>query len=214
MPVNHLYPLTIEQPLQDTQSSPAAKYCSRCSSLLNADSLDGPFFSDDHDLNTVCVACSLRLLSTPSDGLYISLPKDRLPDVNPDSLSPSSAHPTPEILYGDEIDMTLSSDGSTASSLDSPIRQSTTISSSTNIISARSSSLHPNSSSALQRNLCHDSLQDPTVDITQLRVRSQGYHCLYPGATFKGTQKSGRNSYDVTVTVVVCIIAPLSCLDQ
>jgi len=33
-------------------------------------------------------------------------------------------------------------------------------------------------------------------------MRSQGHHCLYPGATFQGTQKSGRNSYDVTVSIV------------
>lgn len=44
---------------------------------------------------------------------------------------------------------------------------------------------------------------DPLVDITRLRVRSRGYKCLYPGATFKGSQKSGRNSYDVTVTIIV-----------
>ncbi|TFY64876.1 hypothetical protein EVJ58_g2339 [Rhodofomes roseus] len=43
---------------------------------------------------------------------------------------------------------------------------------------------------------------DPLSDITRLRVRSQGHHCLYPGATFQGTQKSGRNSYDVNVTIV------------
>ncbi|KAJ3476078.1 hypothetical protein NLI96_g11409 [Meripilus lineatus] len=43
---------------------------------------------------------------------------------------------------------------------------------------------------------------NPLTDITRLRVRSQGHHCLYPGATFQGTQKSGRNSYDVTVTIV------------
>jgi len=43
---------------------------------------------------------------------------------------------------------------------------------------------------------------DPLVDITRIRVRSQGHHCLYPGASFQGTQKSGRNSYDVNVTIV------------
>ncbi|KAJ7581206.1 vacuolar import and degradation protein-domain-containing protein [Mycena floridula] len=42
----------------------------------------------------------------------------------------------------------------------------------------------------------------PLTDITRLRVRSQGHHCLYPGASFQGTQKSGRNSYDVNVTIV------------
>ena len=46
---------------------------------------------------------------------------------------------------------------------------------------------------------------DPLVDITRLRVRSQGHHCLYPGAIFQGTQKSGRNSYDVSVTIVVSV---------
>ncbi|KZT11344.1 uncharacterized protein LAESUDRAFT_740869 [Laetiporus sulphureus 93-53] len=48
----------------------------------------------------------------------------------------------------------------------------------------------------------HTSSPDPLVDISRLRVRSQGHHCLYPGATFQGTQKSGRNSYDVNVTIV------------
>lgn len=43
---------------------------------------------------------------------------------------------------------------------------------------------------------------DPLTDITRLRIRSQGHNCLYPGATFQGTQKSGRNSYDVNVTIV------------
>ena len=50
---------------------------------------------------------------------------------------------------------------------------------------------------------------DPLVDVTRLRVRSQGHHCLYPGASFQGTQKSGRNSYDVNVTIVVRPLFPL-----
>lgn len=44
---------------------------------------------------------------------------------------------------------------------------------------------------------------DPLSDVTRIRVRSRASHCLYPGAKFQGTQKSGRNSYDVTVTIVV-----------
>ena len=44
---------------------------------------------------------------------------------------------------------------------------------------------------------------DPLLDITRLRVPSHSYGCLYPGSRFQGTQKSGRNSYDVTVTIVV-----------
>ncbi|KAI0277232.1 vacuolar import and degradation protein-domain-containing protein [Russula aff. rugulosa BPL654] len=50
--------------------------------------------------------------------------------------------------------------------------------------------------------LQHSPTPDPSIDITRIRVRSQGHHCLYPGATFQGTQKSGRNSYDVTVSIV------------
>lgn len=55
---------------------------------------------------------------------------------------------------------------------------------------------------------------DPLSDITRLRVRSQGHHCLYPGATFQGTQKSGRNSYDVNVTIVVSTIMQTSRVGQ
>ncbi|KAG6868705.1 hypothetical protein C0993_011643 [Termitomyces sp. T159_Od127] len=42
----------------------------------------------------------------------------------------------------------------------------------------------------------------PLTDITRLRVRSNGSDCLYPGAVFRGIQKSGRNNYDVDVTIV------------
>ncbi|KAG6851241.1 hypothetical protein H0H93_011677 [Arthromyces matolae] len=42
----------------------------------------------------------------------------------------------------------------------------------------------------------------PLTDITRLRVRSNGSNCLSPGATFRGIQKSGRNNYDVDVTIV------------
>ena len=54
---------------------------------------------------------------------------------------------------------------------------------------------------------------DPATDITRLRVCAQRHHCLYPGATFQGTQKSGRNSYDVNVTIVVrsACVTHLSC---
>ena len=47
------------------------------------------------------------------------------------------------------------------------------------------------------------SLADPYSDITRLRVRSHSQDCLYPGAQFAGTQKSGRSSYEVSVTIVV-----------
>lgn len=47
------------------------------------------------------------------------------------------------------------------------------------------------------------SLADPYADITRLRARSHSQDCLYPGAQFSGTQKSGRSSYEVSVTIVV-----------
>ncbi|EJD02441.1 uncharacterized protein FOMMEDRAFT_147410 [Fomitiporia mediterranea MF3/22] len=62
-----------------------------------------------------------------------------------------------------------------------------------------SGQIHP----TLTHDIDHDDgYPDPLVDITRLRVRSKGYRCLQPGATFRGTQKSGRNSYDVNVTIV------------
>lgn len=54
------------------------------------------------------------------------------------------------------------------------------------------------------------SIPDPLSDITRIRTRMRANRCLYPGATFQGTQKSGRNSYDVTVTIVVCYSIRLS----
>lgn len=44
---------------------------------------------------------------------------------------------------------------------------------------------------------------DPHADITRLRMRSQAHHCLYPGSQFRGEQKSGKTSYQVTVTICV-----------
>lgn len=43
---------------------------------------------------------------------------------------------------------------------------------------------------------------DPLSELSRLRNPPRGRGCLYPGATFNGTQKSGRNSYDVTVRIV------------
>lgn len=43
---------------------------------------------------------------------------------------------------------------------------------------------------------------DPLRDPTRLRVPPQGRGCLYPGSVFRGTQKSGALSYDVTVEIL------------
>ena len=54
-----------------------------------------------------------------------------------------------------------------------------------------------------QRSTAAAPYPSPFVDITRLRIRSYAHQCLYAGAVFQGTQKSGRNSYDVHVTIVV-----------
>ncbi len=40
--------------------------------------------------------------------------------------------------------------------------------------------------------LQHSPTPDPYIDITRIRMRFQGHHCLYPGATFQGTQKTAQ----------------------
>jgi hypothetical protein len=54
-----------------------------------------------------------------------------------------------------------------------------------------------------QRSTTATPYSNPFADITRLRIRSYAHQCLYAGAVFQGTQKSGRNSYDVHVTIVV-----------
>ncbi|PWN45414.1 hypothetical protein IE81DRAFT_333295 [Ceraceosorus guamensis] len=43
---------------------------------------------------------------------------------------------------------------------------------------------------------------DPRADTSRLRMRSRGKGCLVPGATFVGTQRSGRSTYEVGVQIV------------
>ncbi len=43
---------------------------------------------------------------------------------------------------------------------------------------------------------------DPLADLSLLRQPPRGAGCLYPGALFNGTQKSGRSTYDVSVRIV------------
>lgn len=42
---------------------------------------------------------------------------------------------------------------------------------------------------------------DPLRDVSILHCTSIGRGCLFPGSTFRGTQRSGRMSYDVTVQI-------------
>lgn len=206
MPVNHLYALPADQDAQQT------KYCTRCSSPFSADSPSAALLLDEHDSDIVCGACNARLRSARS------VDRPGLPTINtsPDALG---CYSLSEVFYEDDIDTGTSPASTTDSSVSSLISsisshppQATSILSAGPRVTSSSpvnSHIHFSSTSA-KSHYVQASLPDPSVDITRLRVRSQSYHCLYPGATFKGTQKSGRNSYDVTVTIVVRPIVPLS----
>ena len=70
------------------------------------------------------------------------------------------------------------------------------------------SSLHSHSPSPPPGALAAFPPPDPYRDITHLRLTARGNHVLYPGATFAGTQQSGRSNYQVDVTVLVCSTYP------
>lgn len=66
-----------------------------------------------------------------------------------------------------------------------------------------SSSASSSQDGFLPRSVWYDaSRPDPLMDITRLRMPPRGKGCLYPGALFRGTQKSGKISYDVTVEIL------------
>ncbi|KZV89120.1 hypothetical protein EXIGLDRAFT_582682, partial [Exidia glandulosa HHB12029] len=51
---------------------------------------------------------------------------------------------------------------------------------------------------------------DPYTDITRLRLQPSSlarHPCLYPGASFAGTQRSGRHAYEVRVTLATVDLA-------
>ncbi|KAL0946649.1 hypothetical protein HGRIS_012843 [Hohenbuehelia grisea] len=225
MPVEHTTLSVVDQPDQDTQPV-QVKQCAACqSSILVTVSPTYP------DLAALCTRCrdpqsaaTGRTLATPLDDRMRWAdhdPASRLPAqhhsadiqasarlhldgpvLDEDTVmgSPvSEAVPTPSSLLATPsnaplvfpnkpVGLAVQSPMSSAALLPSYVQQ--------HHVPAQSSSV------AVRRpNLAVPS-PDPLIDVTRLRVRSQTHHCLYPGATFKGTQKSGRNSYDVNVTIV------------
>ncbi|KAL4067878.1 vacuolar import and degradation protein-domain-containing protein [Scleroderma yunnanense] len=222
MPVNHLqYALPAEQSLQDAQQTQTTKYCSHCSSPLNTETPNASFFSDDHDSNIVCGACRARLRSTRSDdptSVYVNhgRPVNRSGLPNIDTSAGALSGYRPEVFFDDDTEAGMSPASTTDFSISSTLcsisppptlpPQSIDVTSTKPLaISIRTTlPIDPHRLSPTSEKSPHaqELLPDPSIDITRLRVRPQGYHCLYPGATFKGTQKSGRNSYGVTVTIV------------
>ncbi|KAG9318703.1 hypothetical protein JVU11DRAFT_799 [Chiua virens] len=108
----------------------------------------------------------------------------------------------PDLVFEDDIDLDLPLCSPPPTKPSLSIQTTTTTTNST-LTQQRPSpdTVHRGRS---QRSSLPTPVPDPATDITRLRVCAQRHHCLYPGATFQGTQKSGRNSYDVNVTIVVC----------
>lgn len=202
-------PVLCDQPPQDQQQA-QVKVCASCQSTLTDTS--SSVFLPQVDA-VVCTSCRDHVLSTraPSD------PRTLCIDTASNFSSFQSNRHTPDSpLFDDE--MLLDSPGpSYQDSLITPLTYSPKPSSlaihcDTNKRPAAPQHTHtliPTTSSPYRQTHASSS-PSPLTDITRLRVRSQAHHCLHPGATFQGTQKSGRNSYDVTVTIVVCCFAQTS----
>lgn len=232
MPVNHTT-ATLTEPAPQEHNQSQAKVCSSCHRALSVESDNGAFFdpNDVTILCTSCreQALSTRVNLGGLRGIFPSLEGGaarrltRNDQGNAMTLtSHSESQFQDERLIEDDIEM-----HEDLESLDSPVHVAA------NLVAAPHRSqiplTHNQSKYSGLRIICETNtpyatpsqsqyhhLQgsshrshppsysaDPLIDITRIRVRSQGHHCLYPGATFQGTQKSGRNSYDVNVTIVV-----------
>jgi hypothetical protein len=196
-----IFSVHTDQPHQQDQLQGQVKECPTCHATLPATSL---FLSETV---TVCLSCRERtvpLISTQDVRQYrtdldTSYPVRHIPPADFDSVVSSSV-PESAISYHD-------------SSPPSPAYSKKPLSIQCNIIQHSTVPRHQNSfvahsyENARHQSTSHSS-PDPLADITRIRIRSRGNHCLYPGAAFQGTQKSGRNSYDVNVTIVVCFPSP------
>ncbi|KAF8623456.1 hypothetical protein AX15_006241 [Amanita polypyramis BW_CC] len=200
---------------------PQLGVCVKCQSTLDT---SGPIAAPGVG-TFVCSACrELLLLSSPRDPsdarevrFDINLALVRLPSHD----NPPSTRPIPDLddsmLLGDVVNQRVSDHSRTSSDASSkpstPLRKpalSCITTTSVSSVAPLSHSLVHHVTSTTASTVVIDSrrqngkcmVPDPLIDITRLRIRTSSHYCLYPGATFVGTQKSGRSSYDVTVTVV------------
>ncbi|KAK7467252.1 hypothetical protein VKT23_004309 [Stygiomarasmius scandens] len=192
-----------DQSFSDTQQS-QVKHCSRCHTPV--DPANSVFLLGAEAI--VCAGCQASFSSTLQHNRRETSPSFADVDASLASVAYAEDH-----VYQD-TDMVLptvpESDCSFFSDISSSFYPSkpTLYSAHSNdaSYSPHNSSNFSLPSSSTVRVGVHDrgsKYPSPLTDITRLRVRSQGHHCLYPGATFQGTQKSGRNSYDVNVTIDV-----------
>lgn len=226
MPVENIYSLTTDQiPAEVAQ---ATKYCLYCNNPL--DSSNAVLMQDDHDSNTMCAWCRDMQPQGQQDNdafadddasasfIRTTLPtiSTQLNSVPPDHIADSQG------IFGHDMDM---DDVPTPSSTISSLRTPSSVPScphsmySQSTIPTTPKSIHTHATTP-SRPLSHQSRNNvstdshsprintsssspnPLLDMTHIRMRSQGHHCLYPGAVFQGTQKSGRNSYEVNVNIV------------
>ncbi|KJA27389.1 hypothetical protein HYPSUDRAFT_35274 [Hypholoma sublateritium FD-334 SS-4] len=201
--------LAVPEPSVDIASNAQVKICSSCHSAL-------PFFLSPAE-PLVCALCRERPID-PSSHRQLRIDQD-----TPYALRPPPAHDSPILsnsrrpqqdIAAYENSLASSSDSYHSSPIPSASYPKKPVLSIIQCNIPTTSSLHPHSthfSSTLpyetpatqhQQQLQAQKPADPLADVTRLRIRLPTHHCLYPGATYQGTQKSGRNSYDVNVTIV------------
>ncbi|KIK49269.1 hypothetical protein CY34DRAFT_7578 [Suillus luteus UH-Slu-Lm8-n1] len=213
-----------------TEAAQATKYCLYCNNPLDSSNAVLTV-QDDHDSNTMCAWCrDMQPQGQQDDDVFAdddaasaSFIRTTLPTISTQLNSVPLGH-TADLqgIFSHDMDM---DDAPTSSSTASPFCISTSIQScphsvySQSTIPAAPKAIHTHATTP-SRPLSHQSRNNastdshssrmntscsspnPLLDITHIRVRVQGHHCLYPGAVFQGTQKSGRNSYEVNVNIV------------
>jgi hypothetical protein len=222
MPSEHIISAVVDQPQPDQQQG-QVKVCSSCHSTLS-DTTSSVFLPEADAI--VCAGCREHILSgrgtvisTETHALCVDLDNDFVRQLSQEGNAlQTTRRISDDHAFDEDTDM------ESPTSLDSehlyhgtlitppayankhiPLTIQCTNNSSSNLPHNQShgSNLLVHAPSISRRHGNITSFPDPLIDITRLRVRSQCHHCLYPGASFQGTQKSGRNSYDVNVTIVV-----------
>ncbi|KAL4264596.1 Vacuolar import and degradation protein [Pleurotus pulmonarius] len=217
----HQVPPQIDTPAQDLLQS-QVKLCTTCHSLVESPAVPSP-----PDSATVCARC--REHNAPSrnqnylpEGHVHCIDHDvpiarQIPTSSPEAFATRRSRLEVPLYQADVIMEALRTDSDAQVTQSQPTHSpifghkhalQSQLSIQTDVtpnhvdsfpVHSTTVSHQVNNSRRLDR---RSSLLDPLADITRIRMRSRTHRCLYPGATFQGTQKSGRNSYDVNVTIV------------
>ncbi|KAG2367435.1 vacuolar import and degradation protein-domain-containing protein [Suillus spraguei] len=192
MPVENTYPLITDQ--IPAEAAQATKYCLYCNNPL--DSSNAVLMQDEHDSNTMCAWCrDTQPQGRQDDDTFTdddasaSFIRTALPTI-PTQLNgvPLGHIADSQGIFGHDMDMDdIFTPSSTASSL------------STQVLSHLAPILP----------LSHQSRNNVSTDSDSLRINTSysfskppRRHHAYSCAVFQGTQKSGRNSYEVNVNIV------------